>query len=173
MTNQLFISKIVFILLVLMPSNVRIAAFPPASSTYAERNIDSTATLVKPVVLTWEMLFRVVFEEKYSNKYKMKINVPDFDPTLQALNKKEVLVTGFVIPTGVGNNSFVLSKNPYAACFFCGQGGVETVMTIRYKGKAQRYKTDDYITLKGILELNSTNIEEFIYILNDAVEIKK
>ena len=102
----------------------------------------------------------------------MKVNVPDFDPTLQNLNKKEVLVAGFVIPTGIGGNTFVLSQNPYASCFFCGQGGVETVMTIKYKGNAPRYKTDDYITLKGTLELNSTDIEEFIYILNNAEEVK-
>lgn len=130
------------------------------------------SSLIKPVLLTWEMLFKVVFEEKYSNKYKMKVNVPDFDPSLKALNKKEVIIADFVIPTGIGSNTFVLSQNPYASCFFCGQGGVETVMTIKYKGKAPRYKTDDYITLKGIFELNSTNIEEFIYILNNAVEVK-
>jgi hypothetical protein len=173
MTKLLVLHQAAFILWLLMPVKEPAAAIPEAISVNNERWPERTATVVKPVVLTWEMLFKVVFEEKYSKKYKMKINVPDFDPTLQALNKKEVLITGFVIPTGIDNNSFVLSQNPYASCFFCGQGGVETVMTIKYKGKAPRYKTDDYITLKGIFELNSTNIEEFIYILNDAVEIKK
>lgn len=126
----------------------------------------------KPTELTWDMLFKMILVEKYSTKYKMKINVPEFDPTLQSLNRREIFITGYVIPTGITSNNFVLSKSPYAACYFCGQGGVETVMSIKYKGKPRRYKTDDYVTLKGILELNSTNINELIYILHNAEEIK-
>jgi hypothetical protein len=131
------------------------------------------AALPKPIVLTWQMLFKVVMEEKYSAKYKMKIEVPKFDDSLWEINKKEVIVEGFVIPTGINSNSFALSQNPFSSCFFCGQAGPETVMTIKYKGKAPKYKTDDYITLKGTFELNDKNIEEFIYILNNAVEVKK
>jgi hypothetical protein len=173
MKKLTFVNIVAFILLLVIPPMQLTAVFPHALSTYTIRNNHTAATLAQPVVLTWEMLFKVIFEEKYSKKYRTKINVPSFDPTLQVLNKKVVLVSGFVIPTGIGNNTFVLSQNPYASCFFCGQGGVETVMTIKYRGKTPRYKTDDYITLKGIFELNSTNIVEFIYILNDAVEIKK
>ena len=126
----------------------------------------------KPVELTWEMLFKVILVEKYSPKYKMKINVPDFDYTLKDLNNKEVVIEGFAIPTGVSSNTFVLSQNPYAACYFCGNGGVETVMTIKYSGIAPKFKTDDYIKLKGIFELNSTDINELIYVLNKATLIK-
>lgn len=172
MKRQSFLHKVIFALLLITLSIKSVAIFPHSISTYIKSNSKRNTTIEKPVMLTWEMLFKVVLIEKYSKKYKMKVNVPDFDPSLLKLDKKEVFVTGFVIPTGIGSNTFTLSQNPYASCFFCGNGGVETVMTIKYKGKAPRYKTDDYITLKGTLELNSTNIEEFIYILNNAIEVK-
>lgn len=127
----------------------------------------------KPIVLTWQMLFKVVMEERYSAKYKMKIELPKFDDSLWEINKKEVIVEGFIIPTGINTNKFALSQNPYSACFFCGRAGPETVMTIKFKGKAPQYKTDEFVSFKGIFELNDKNIEEFIYILNNAVEIKK
>jgi len=129
--------------------------------------------VVVPVKLTWDMMFKVLLVEKYSKKYGMTINVPEFDYSLQQLNRKEVIVYGYVIPTAVDGNSFVLSKTPFSSCYFCGNGGVETVMTIKYKGKAPRYKTDDYIALKGIFELNSTDINELIYVLNNAIEVKQ
>lgn len=120
------------------------------------------------VKLTWEMLAKVKLVEKWSPELEEKINVPQFDITLQNLNRKEVIISGFVIPTTVDGTGFVLSKTPYASCYFCGNGGIETVMTIKYKGKQPAFKMDDFITLKGTLTLNSTNIEELIYILNDA-----
>lgn len=132
----------------------------------------AVAIAEKPVVLTWEMLFKVVLVEKYSTKYKTKINVPEFDYTLQKLDKKEVTISGFVIPTVINSNNFVLSQNPYASCYFCGNGGPETVMTIKYKGRPPKYKTDDFITLKGIFQLNNTDVNELIYVLNNAVQVK-
>ena len=144
----------------------------PSASTIAPVKYSAGNSVVKPVKLTWEMLFKVVLVEKYSARYKMKINVPDFDYTLKDLNNKEVVIEGFVIPTGVSSNTFVLSQNPYSACYFCGNGGVETVMTVKYSGIVPKFKTDDYIKLKGIFELNNTDINELIYVLNKAKQIK-
>jgi hypothetical protein len=128
-----------------------------------------TTAQAKPVLLTWDMLFKVILIEKYSSRYKSKINVPDFDPSLWKLNGKTVYISGFAIPTTTYGTDFVLSQNPYSACYFCGNGGVETVMTLKFK-KKHRYKTDDYITVKGKLLLNDKNIEELIYVLQDAEE---
>jgi len=135
--------------------------------------IGSTNMFVaKPVLLTWEMLFKVIMVEKYSTRYKMKVMAPEFDITLQKLNTREVTISGFVIPTGINSNIFALSQNPFSSCYFCGNGGPETVMSIKYNGKPPKYKTDDYITLKGVFQLNSTDINELIYILKNAVQVK-
>ena len=141
-------------------------------------NLDAAAInqphlcVAKPVLLTWEMLFKVIFVEKYNSKYKMKVMAPEFDVSIQKLNTKEVTISGFVIPTGINSNIFALSQNPFSSCYFCGNGGPETVMSIKYNGKPPKYKTDDYITLKGVFQLNSTDINELIYILKNAVQVK-
>ena len=147
-------------------------ALHPLPTNYSTATSNTNIIVVKPVVLTWQTLFKVIMVEKYSAKHKTKINVPEFDYALQQLNHKEVIIEGFAIPTGILSSTFVLSQNPYAACYFCGNGGVETVMTIKYLGKAPKFKTDDYIKLKGVFELNSTDINELIYILNNATLIK-
>jgi hypothetical protein len=147
-------------------------ALQPQIVNHSGISNSANINVAPPALLTWEMLFKVIFVQKYSNKYKMKVNVPEFDYSLQQLNHKEVIIAGFAIPTSVGSSNFVLSQNPFSSCYFCGNGGVETVMTIKYKGKAPRYKTDDYITLKGTLELNSTNIDELIYVLTNATQVK-
>jgi len=147
-------------------------AASPLAATVPNPINSSIESIVKPIELTWDMLFKVILVEKYSSKHKMKINVPEFDYSLQQLNRKEVIIYGYVIPTTIDGNSFVLSKTPFSSCYFCGNGGVETVMTVKYKGKAPRYKIDDYIALKGTFELNSTDINELIYVLNNATHVK-
>jgi len=148
-----------------------IAALPLAATVTDPIN-NLNETIVKPVELTWDMLFKVILVEKYSSKHKTKINVPEFDYSLQQLNRKEVIIYGYFIPTTLDGNSFVLSKTPFSSCYFCGSGGVETVMTVKYKGKAPKYKTDDYIGLKGTFALNSTDVNELIYVLNNATQVK-
>ncbi|MEP6713320.1 MAG: hypothetical protein ABJA37_12920 [Ferruginibacter sp.] len=157
-----YIFSLFFGLLALQP------LVPNHAATMSNTNIAGAT----PVLLTWDMLFKVILVEKYSPKYKMKINVPEFDYTLQQMNHKEVVIEGFAIPTGILSTTFVLSKNPYAACYFCGNGGIETVMTIKYFGIAPKFKTDDYIKVKGIFELNSTDVNELIYVLKNATVIK-
>lgn len=167
-----FLNKVAFTLLLAMLSLESSAVFPPDVSAYTGRNTNRKNSLIKPIALTWQMLFKVIFEPKWSKEYKMKIDMPVFDESLLAINKKEVYITGFMIPVSVDKSRMVLSQNPNATCYFCGQGGPETIMAIRFKGAPKRYKTDDYVTLKGVFELNGTNPNEFIYILNNAEEIK-
>lgn len=140
-----------------------------ASDVNAETNVKPP---VVPIELTWQMLFKVIFEPKWSKEYKMNLDMPVFDKSLLWINNKEVFISGFMIPVSVDKSRMVLSKNPNATCYFCGQGGPETIMAIRFKGSHKRYKTDDYVTLKGVFELNGNNPNEFIYMLNNAEEIK-
>ena len=149
-----------------------VAALQPISIVNKTGINFCTIEIKKPVVLTWEMLFKVTFAEKYSEKYKMKVNVPEFDAALRHLNNKEVVIEGFAIPTGILSSTFVLSQNPYADCYFCGNAGVETVMTIKCLGKAPKFKTDDFVKLKGVFVLNSSDINELIYTLKNATVIK-
>jgi hypothetical protein len=73
-----------------------------------------------------------------------------------------------MIPVDADANYYVLSANPYAACFFCGQSGPESVVSIKFKKLSKRYNTDDRVTISGIFNLNSDDINELNYVIEKA-----
>jgi hypothetical protein len=63
----------------------------------------------------------------------------------------------------------VLSAFPFSACFFCGNAGPESVMAIYFEDQGQRkFTTDERVTLEGTLKLNDTDVDELVYVLNNA-----
>jgi len=123
------------------------------------------------IILTWEELARVTFEEDYHEEVEEYIFRPMFSDTLKALDGKKVMVEGFVIPIEeTGDETFVvLSGLPYLQCFFCGGAGPETVIDILPKGKLKkRLTTDEKIIFKGKLRLNADDLDYLNYILDDA-----
>lgn len=75
-----------------------------------------------------------------------------------------------MIPWDIKKGIYALSKSNFASCFFCGQSGPETVISLKFKTKPRRYDTDEYLTFKGVFELNDTNFNDFIYIFRGAEE---
>ncbi|MBE2218931.1 MAG: DUF3299 domain-containing protein [Ignavibacteria bacterium] len=121
-----------------------------------------------PQKITWETLRDVSFKKKWDAAQGMFILYPSFGPKISALKGKDVLLTGYMIPVDIDANYYVLSANPFAACFFCGQSGPESVASIKFKKVAKRYNTDDRVTIKGTLRLNADDINELNYILENA-----
>jgi len=72
------------------------------------------------------------------------------------------------------DNSFViLSQNPYASCFFCGQSGPETVMEIEVDPSDKtKYELDERATFKGILTFNADDVNHLTYILKNATRVE-
>ena len=61
----------------------------------------------------------------------------------------------------------ILSKNPMAACYFCGGSGPESIIEIAFQ-KPPSFKTDEVIEVEGILKLNNEDVEHCNYILEKA-----
>jgi hypothetical protein len=76
-------------------------------------------------------------------------------------------------PVDVAANLYVLSANPYSACFFCGGAGPESVVQLKMKKTNKKYETDDVMKFKGVLKLNADDINEMNYILDAAELIEK
>jgi hypothetical protein len=121
-----------------------------------------------PIKITWENLRDVTFKKKWNAEEKMFILEPQFGPKVTALKGKEVSLTGYMIPVDADANYYVLSANPYAACFFCGQSGPESVVSIKFKKLTKRYNTDDRVTISGIFNLNADDINELNYVIEKA-----
>nr|WP_299382797.1 hypothetical protein [Allomuricauda sp.] len=93
-----------------------------------------------------------------------------FAPELVALEGEEVLVTGYFLVLDGTQSVYLLSKNPMASCFFCGNGGPETIMELEFAEKPA-FKMDDLLSVSGLLRLNADNPNQCYYRLEQAEAI--
>lgn len=117
--------------------------------------------------ITWLDLSKVKFERKFFPEYQEYFLYPYFAPSVEALDGKEITITGYFLDIDPAGEIFVLSKGPMASCFFCGVGGPETAMELHFSDKPS-FKMDDIVTVTGTLKLNSEDVDHFNYILSNC-----
>ncbi|WP_330441851.1 hypothetical protein [Flavobacterium sp. C4GT6] len=121
--------------------------------------------------LSWKLLGEIKYVKKASDDYPEGVMFPVVNSTLKAKNKKPIVMSGFIIP--IDNKTYALSKNVFASCFFCGQAGPETIMGIKFKDPNMRLKTDQYVTLQGTFRYNDSDVDDWIYHIENAVIVKQ
>jgi hypothetical protein len=120
----------------------------------------------------WALFQRVPFKEKLNRDFGMYFFYPEFTDELTELKGKEVVLRGFFIPLDLHSSQMlVLSKYPMAECFFCGAAGPESVAVVYLQSKAPRMKVDQIVEVRGILDLNASDVEEMTFIIRDATII--
>lgn len=117
--------------------------------------------------LTWETLADIEYSYVQNYEANFWYGTPTFSSEVQALEGKEVKISGYVLPMDVSGEAYVLSAFPFASCFFCGGAGQESVIELRLKDYTQKFETDQFLTFRGILKLNSEELE-LNYILDTA-----
>jgi len=120
--------------------------------------------------ITWSLLGKITFENKPHLDYPEGVLYPTVNKELKAKKGKKIAISGFIIP--IDNESYALSKNVFAQCFFCGQAGPETIVGIHFKNLKKRLKTDQYVTLEGFFRYNETDVEDWIYHIEEAIITK-
>ncbi|MGE9313164.1 hypothetical protein ACLOAU_16060 [Niabella sp. CJ426] len=123
--------------------------------------------------ISWKQLADVTYVLKYNKQFDGDIMYPVFGAAVKKLAGKEWIIEGYMIPLDIKSGLYAVSRNPYAACFFCGAAGVESVVSLKFKTKPRRYKTDEYCVMKGVLMLNDDNVNDFIYLFKSTEEVKK
>lgn len=130
----------------------------------------STTLFAQPQIRdnTWKILSKVTFKKEYDELLGLKIDVPVYSNAVRALEGKEVMLRGYIIPTDGYKNQkeFVFSAFPYNMCFFCGAAGPETVIEVSCKNPIQY--SPDPVTIRGILQLNSGDVNKLIYSLRQV-----
>ena len=92
---------------------------------------------------------------------------------IMALEGETLEITGYYIPVATKDNSIILSKTPFASCFFCGSAGQETVIDVRLaKESSRNYIADHKIKVSGILRINSEDWETLSFRLENATIVK-
>lgn len=121
---------------------------------------------------TWKTLSKITYKKEFDEMMGFKVDKPVFSEDVLALGGKEITVKGYIIPIEgyKSHKEFIFSAFPYASCFFCGAAGPETIMEIVAK-EPIKY-TDEPITIKGKLTLNSKDINKLMYRLSDVVKMK-
>ncbi len=126
----------------------------------------------KQVVNAWKTLSKITFKKQYDEMMGFKVDVPVFSEEVKALDGKEITIKGYIIPVEgyKSHKEFVFSAYPYNMCFFCGGAGPETVMEVTAT-EGIKFQADP-ITLKGILQTNSGDINRLIYSMTKAELVK-
>ena len=121
--------------------------------------------------LTWAELADVDFKDVYLEELDSYYWKPVFGPQVFAAEGEDVYITGYVIPVDLDEDFYVLSRYPFANCFFCGGAGPESVVDLRFSDVDHRtYQTDERLTFHGNLRLNADDVYQMNYILEGAVE---
>lgn len=137
--------------------------------------LGSMASVNAQSLVGWNTFAEVKFHRQFSETFGFEVNVkpPEFSKELLALNGKEILVKGYVIPVDIELGMYMVSANPFANCFFCGNAGPETVVELFPNGKFPRFSTDQVVTFKGILQVNTQGEMNAVpYQLFRAVQVK-
>lgn len=120
--------------------------------------------------IDWSVLSDVKFRKKFIKEYNSVYLLPRFGKQPKEYNGKEVTLSGYLIPLSADFSQMVLSKTPYASCFFCGQSGADTVVELELEpGKKVRFlRMDDFVKVKGILSLSKDATQSLPYKLTNA-----
>ena len=130
---------------------------------------------IEYVEITWDHLADVTFSEKYYEEVNAYFLYPEFGDQISTLDGAPVVLKGYLvpIPNSGAQKLYALSKNPFSACFFCGNAGPETVAELEIENEEDDLKLDKVYTFKGILSLNNVDINRMNYILKDAESVQE
>ena len=162
--------KTFLILATLIISGFLLTSVGTPAQTKSGSLSDESAYTTFADTLSWKLLGQIKYVKKPSDEYPEGVMYPVVNTTLKAKNKKPIVMSGFIIP--IDNKTYALSKNVFASCFFCGQAGPETIMGIKFKDPSIRLKTDQYVTLQGTFRYNDSDVDDWIYHIENAVIVK-
>ena len=124
----------------------------------------------------WSTLGLMKYERQFSEDDGINANRgggSKFRPLIEALNGKEIEVTGYIIPLSgkKAQSHLMFSLYPYATCFFCGNAGPETVMEVFMKEDKKVEFTEEAITLKGKFKFLGNRTDDVMFYLEFAEKV--
>lgn len=121
--------------------------------------------------VSWPQLSEVRYAQSVNLSTGYITQRPRFSKAIRALEGQTIEISGYILPLDVEGEVYVLSRYPYAACFFCGGAGLESVMDVWFADLSRRYRMDQQVTLRGVLHLSDSG-EGLMYLLDEAAEVK-
>lgn len=123
--------------------------------------------------ITWKTLEDARWSEKYSEEVEAYYFYPEFGTYLRDLEGTEVILKGRMLVLGSKEKVYILSRYPYASCFFCGSGGPDSIVELHLKPGHPTFQMDQRVAIKGKLKLNQDDLDHCNYILTEAELYKR
>ena len=101
--------------------------------------------------ITWKNVLDI-----YAKEFSLTEKTPTFiidekKMTLEDVENKKITIVGYFLDLDPDGEWFIISKNPFATCFFCGKAGPETVLELLgFKNVKKKFKSDDMVEVTGI-----------------------
>lgn len=125
-------------------------------------------------LIGWTAFEGTTFTWEYIEAEGAELQIPNFPAKVKNLEGRIIELSGYHLPLEIASNSIVISKFPYASCFFCGGNvGPETVAEVQFSKTPPRFNIDDILHVKGRLILNEKDLDHLTFIIADATLIKK
>ncbi len=121
----------------------------------------------------WESFEGVTFESQYDASIDDYQLLPNFGEEVLLKEGKKIELTGYYVPFDLEDGAVILSRYPYAQCFFCGNAGPESVAEIYFKKPGQEFLPDQLLSVTGILKLNTEDVNHLNFIIEQAELIEK
>ena len=128
-----------------------------------------TNSIFSQTEIDWLKLRDVYYKLETREDVYGYIQIPYFGMEVEALDNKEVKITGYMLTLSPDEGIFVLSQNPYADCFFCPESAIE----LRLKPGYDDFIMDELVTVTGTLRLNREDVSSGVYIMDDAIAVKE
>lgn len=128
----------------------------------------SAANLYAQESRGWEAFEGVKFESKYDEVIDDYLLLPEFSADVLAMEGKVVELTGYYVPFDLEDGAVILSRYPYAQCFFCGNAGPESVAEVYFKQQNLKFLPDQLLSVSGTLKLNTKEADHLNFIIEQA-----
>ena len=128
----------------------------------------STAQVCAQGSRGWESFEGVKFESQYDERIDDYQLLPEFSADILAKEGTVVELTGYYVPFDLEDGAVILSRYPYAQCFFCGNAGPESVAEVYFKQKELKFLPDQLLSVSGVLKLNTKDADHLNFILEQA-----
>ncbi|HYF68272.1 MAG TPA: hypothetical protein VD884_09050 [Ohtaekwangia sp.] len=129
----------------------------------------SISAFAQPSQNGWDLFAKVKFTPQLIKEVNEYFLIPFFDSRIRYYEGKEMTLEGYYIPMDLEDrHTIILSKSPYAQCFFCGGAGPESVSEIIFSSRPPKFKADQIISVSGTLRLNAKDINHLNFILENA-----
>jgi hypothetical protein len=137
------------------------------------------STSIAQTTLTWKDFDSITYVEKWDESYQAIFQSPTFPKKLIKLNKREIVIEGYIFALDTLSNSFYLKSNEKPVSFGCGYSSnynnTDEIIELNFKRIDLKYLsqyTNQKVTIKGRLKLNDNAILQMPLII-ESTEIVK